>query len=354
MPFHVDQHNYHSCPQFNDWLDEQYADQHGDLDLFGFRPRPSYVLHQLNFNTYEAALADFLSDREEQLKQTVFNDFPAPIAYYYYRFEHGFESELQRLLLLRDTWEAIVDVLHALAVGECRFRQLTFVHQQTRGEPIVRYKDFLSDSIAQRLLNVERIFDYASTQKISLDINGVVSVPVLSTMRELNRSRNAFSHSAAQSEAQAREWVGECHQEVIDVLDELRDLANVRIARYVGQVDANTLRYELFRGYALTRTFETLSLNSKQVQASQRYFRQGEILALMQGCVFSLRPFVFFLQEPSGHRTRLCMFRKTKGDVPDRCLEYEIVGEATRWKKDRAHFKAELDELRSLFGLGPD
>jgi hypothetical protein len=347
MPSHIDRDDYDSCPQFNDWLDEQYADQHEALDLFGFQPRPSYVLHQLNFSTYEAALADFLSDREEQLKQTVHYDFPAPIAHYYYRFEYGFENELQRLLFLRDTWEAIIDVLHALAVGECRFRQLML-------QDPIKFKHFLSDSVAQRLLNIERVIDHAAGQGMNLAISGIVTIPVLNTMRELNRSRNAFSHSAAQSETQARVWISECYQDVLNILEELRGLADVSVVRYLGQEDGKTLRCEFFRGHALTRTIRTLPLTDDQVQASQRYFYQGEILVSVQDCVFSLRPLIYFREDPSGHTTKLCMFRKTKGNAPDRRLEYEVVGEATRRDEDRTHFKLELDELRSLFSLGPD
>ena len=78
------------------------------------------------------------------------------------------------------------------------------------------------------------------------------------------------------------------------------------------------------------------------------------MLALMQEYVFSLRPLIFFREDPSGHATKLCVFRKTEGDGSDRRLQYEIVGEATRWDQARVSFRTELDELRGLFGLGPD
>ena len=48
------------------------------------------------------------------------------------------------------------------------------------------------------------------------------------------------------------------------------------------------------------------------------------------------------------------MFRKTRGDAPNRRVEYEVVGESARWDEDRTVFKAEIDELRGLFGLPPD
>jgi hypothetical protein len=48
------------------------------------------------------------------------------------------------------------------------------------------------------------------------------------------------------------------------------------------------------------------------------------------------------------------MFRKTSGNVPNRRVEYEVVGDSASYDEDRLVFKNELDELRSLFGLGPD
>jgi hypothetical protein len=95
-------------------------------------------------------------------------------------------------------------------------------------------------------------------------------------------------------------------------------------------------------------------LNAAQVAASQRYFQQGQILISYDSELFSLRPFVHFKEDGSGHLTKLCLFRRTHGDVPNRKIEYEIVGEATRLNEDRGLVQAEINGLRSLFGLGPE
>jgi hypothetical protein len=121
MKLQLNLNRYDSCPQYNDWLDQQYFDQSGVLNIFNYQPRPSFVLFSLSQDTYQAAFADFQQQRQEELKQTVFDEFPSPIAHYFYRFENGYENELQRLHFLRDTWEAIVDVLHSAIVAECRF-----------------------------------------------------------------------------------------------------------------------------------------------------------------------------------------------------------------------------------------
>src|SRR5262249_11175508 len=146
MKVQLDLSNFDACPQYNQWLDDRYAQEYKLLDIFGYQPRPSFVLFNLSKDTYQAAFDDFRRQREEEVKELVFSDYPSPIAHYFYRFENGYENELQRLHFLRDTWEAIVEVLHAAAVAECRFRRISLV------EPIV-FSHFLSDSVAQRLLN---------------------------------------------------------------------------------------------------------------------------------------------------------------------------------------------------------
>jgi len=347
MKFHLDPGNFDACPQYNAWVDEQFAEQSGTLDVLGFQPRPSFVLFTLGWGTYQAAFDDFQRQREEALKEIVFSDFPSPIAHYFYRFENGYENELQRLHLLRDTWEAMVDILHAIAVAECRFLKVSLT------DPVA-FKDCFSDSVAQRLLNIERIITHAQSHGIDMQIADIVSISTLQTMRDLNQLRNGFSHSAAQSESQARIWTSECYEDAINALDELRGLADVQVLRYIGQIDARTLRCETFRGHGFTRTINSITLTDDQIRDSQRYFQQGQMLVVCNERIFGLRPLVYCREDASGHTTKLCIFRKTRGDAPNRRIEYEVVGESARWDQDRTIFKSEIDEIRALFGLTPD
>ncbi len=347
MKFQLEPSNYDACPQYNDWIDEQYTEKSGLLDILGFQPRPSFVLFSLSHDTYQAAFADFLQQQEDELKEIVFSEFPSPIAYYFYRFQNGYENELQRLHLLRDSWEATIDFIHAITIAECRFLGVSLA------EPI-SFSHLLTDSVAQRLLNVERIITHTNNSGITLDISRIAPLSTINTMRDLNQSRNAFSHSAAQSEIQAQNWIGDCYADVIDIMGELRELKDVDIFRYMGHVDGNTLRCEVFKGHGFTRTIRNVMLSPNNVLESNRYFQIGQILALINGKFIGLRPIVYYREEVTGHTTRLCIFRKTRGDAPSRRIEYEVIGEASRWDEDRTVFRVELTELRSLFGLGPD
>jgi hypothetical protein len=347
MRFKLDPADFSSCPQFNQWVDEGHEDEHGQLEILAYRPRPSEVLFQMSPTTYTAAFSDFLREYDENLKATVVEGFPSPVAHYYYRFEHGYENELQRLHFLRDTWEAMVDVLHALAVGEIRFRGIVLA------DPM-KFDHLLSDRVADRLLNIERIVAAASADGVSLSVGKVALLPVLEKMRELNQTRNAFSHSATLSEAQARTWISECYEDVLGVLDDIRALEKCSLLRYMGQIDGSTLRCETFKGHGFTRTIQPIPLTAGQVLESQRYFQQGQVLAFHDGHLFSVRPLIYFREDVAGHTTKPCVFRKKHGDVPNRRIEFAVVGDSVSIEENRAVFQVEMDELRALFGLGAD
>lgn len=348
MKLQLDPNNYEACPPYNEWLDEQYSEQSGGkLDIFGYQPRPSFVLFTMSPDTYEATFSDFTQQREEGIKESVCNQFPSPIAYYFYRFENGYESDLQRLHLLRDTWESVIDILHALAVAECRHRNIQVV------DPL-KFKDLFTDSVAKRLENIEGITNQLSAAGILPTVAKISPAATLAAMKELNQSRNAFSHSAAQSEAQARSWISECYVDVVEVLAELDGLEDIQIVRYLSQVDGTTLRCEIFRGHSSTRTIQNIKISHQQMLDSAKYFQQGQMLVIADGLIFGLRPMVYFREDGVGHTTRLCIFRKTRGEEPDRRLEYEVIGEATRHEESRKNFATEINELREIFGLGAE
>ncbi len=342
-----DLHSYESCPPFNEWLDEQYLDQSGTLDIFGYQPRPSLVLFTMSPDTYKAAFPDFVQHREEEIKGVVCNLFPSPIAYYFYRFENGYENELQRLHFLRDTWESVIDILHALAVAESRHRKLPLT------DPL-KFKDLLTDSVAKRLENIEGLVNQLSASGAPPRVAQISPVATLNAMKVLNQSRNAFSHSAAQSETQARNWISECYADVLETFAGLNGLEDIQIVRYLSQVDGTTLRCEVFKGHSSTRTIQNIRISHQQMIDSAQYFQQGQILVIAAGLIFGLRPLIHFREDGVGHTTRLCIFRKTRGDALDRRFEYEVVGEAVRQEESRAYFATELTELRGLFGLGAD
>lgn len=348
MKLRLDANNYDACEPYNDWLDEQYEEQSGNaLDILGCQLRPSLVLFTMSPDTYEAAFADFTQQRAEEIKSSIFEEYPSLIAYYFYRFEKGYESELQRLHFLRDTWESVIDILHALAVSECRYHSTKLMSS-------LKFKNLFTDKIAQRLDNIAAITTHLKDSGVDPIISKIFPDETVSAIRNLNRSRNAFSHCAAQSDTQAKNWINECVEDVLEVLADIDGLKEVQIVRYLNQPSGTALRCEVFKGYSSTKTIEEFKISEQQSLKSKQYFRQGQLLAIVDNFIFCLQPMIHFCEEDSGHMTRLCVFRKAQGADPDRRINYEIVGNALPHNEDWNFFRTELNELRALFDLGTE
>jgi hypothetical protein len=218
----------------------------------------------------------------------------------------------------------------------------------------MKFDSFLSDKLGDRLANIEKIFEVAAANSVLMCVKGVISMGVLSKMRELNRTRNAFSHSAAISEQQAQEYIAECSEDVLEVLSELKALKDFKVLRYLSQEGLKRVKCESFEGHAMTRTIKKTDLSEQQVKTSGHYLQKDQMLVLCPNYLLAPRPFIFFQQDGAGHTTKLCFLKKAKGTKPDRKLLFEVVGEAREIELDRLLFKPELDELRALLALSPD
>lgn len=116
---------YEDNAEFNEYLDSLY----GTIKIAGSEFPSSKVLFAMEYETYCIALQDFHRDRIERFKEIVIDQFPTPVAMCYYRFENGFEHNLQRLNFLRDTWESIINLIHALVISEFRCKKISFENQ---------------------------------------------------------------------------------------------------------------------------------------------------------------------------------------------------------------------------------
>ena len=192
MKLEIDLADYDKCPPYNEWLDESYFDQSGTLEILGFQRRPSRVLFSLSQDTYQAAFADFQTERQEELSRIVDEEFPAPISALLLSFRERLRERSTAIAFLAGYVEAIVDVLHGITIAECRFRGIALA------DP-VKCKNILTDSVAQRLQNIELIVVHAQSQGVTIGDSTIVTSRTIQAMRELNQTRNGFSHSAAQS-----------------------------------------------------------------------------------------------------------------------------------------------------------
>lgn len=64
--------------------------------------------------------------------------------------------------------------------------------------------------------------------------------------------------------------------------------------------------------------------------------------------IFSISPFFHFKLTDSGHQTRLCCYKKKKGEHPEQKFIYEVIGDALEIDFEAANFSSVVDEIRSL------
>ncbi|NUY82356.1 hypothetical protein HUK80_15735 [Flavobacterium sp. MAH-1] len=326
-----------------------FDDTQNAITILGSSFRPSEVLFYLQRETYRIALTDFRNQQIETLKETIYYEYPLPIAFYFHQSENAYDYNNHRLQLLRSTWEAIIFTLYAVVVGEARskaFPLRNIAQVNALGNPDLSFNDYFSDRLAQKLLIVERILTYNQTNNCGLLCANVVTIPTIQKIRSLNQERNEFMHIAAISEEQAATSYGALFPEVLDVLKDLRELEFVDIMRFIQVTDAVTnLRCEIFNGHGLARNIKNITLSSAQLGLLGDQLNAQNILIKYQGELFSITPFLHFRPEANGNVTNLCYFKRKATNAR---YEYEIVSRSESVEFDRQVFQDRTNELRAL------
>lgn len=340
---------YDENPDFNQDIDEQYGIDGNFIEIAGSRMRPSEILFKVDPVAYHAALVEFRQGEVEDFKDFVFSKFPTPIAFNFERFERGYENQQQRLFLLRDTWESIIFLLFALMIGEYRSRGLEMTGTR------IKSKQILSDSLSEKLSIIEQLIKLAIDKNHDLVCLNFISTNVVEKLRELNRVRNEFSHSSAKTDAQCRQLIETYEPDVLSVLRAIKEISNVVLIRYVSSNEGNALlfRHEDFKGSSLNRTFSSARIAPDKFSQVYSYLNDKNILAICGDDIYCLSPFLHFKTDGSGNHTRLCFYKKKKGEDTSIQLLYEVLdgsGEIEMQESDlnKSDFLAAVNSIRAL------
>jgi hypothetical protein len=335
---------YSDNQEFNDEFDSDNP----EITIGEFLPyKASMVLYYVDYDAYLASMEDYKQQKENAKQETVFDDYPQPIAYYYHQAQNGYSNNNHRLQLLRSTWEAIVFTLYAIVIGEARNRNFPLrgiAKLDARGNPDLSFVDYFSDSLAQRLLIIERILNYGIDNNISLVSHNIIPLPVIQKIRKLNQERNGFMHTAALSEEQASLRYLELNPEVLEVLADLNELALLDILHYVtNEGSATALRCEIFKGFKLARQNKSIRITLAQLNTVINEINNQNVLAYYGGDFFSISPFLYFKSEANGNITNLCYCKRRHSQTR---YEFEIVTRSEVYDDTGATFIDRVNELR--------
>lgn len=309
-------------PEYDVWLDEQY----GSLDVGDSTFAASTVLRGLEPVSYGVMYGQYLEERKQEIEaqrqefgETVEYYFPTPIAYNFHQVMHGFQNANQRLDMLRDVWELLIHVIYALVVGEYRSRNLPMQGADFRRNQVY------SDKLADKLEIVEKLLTHGDKAGHDLATARVVPVTVVGRLRDLNRLRNEFAHSVARSEREANADFEQHFGEVLDALQDLAALRDVKLMRWLqSQSDIATFRHEHYSGYATSPTkIASTTIEATQIGVVHPFLNRQNVLAQIDDRLFSVAPFLHF--EPVGNSTHLCYFKNKKGEQPAWEMEFQVV-----------------------------
>lgn len=301
---------YSDNPDFNQSVDDEL----GEINIYDEKFSPSYVLFELKRETYRITLTDFLENQFEELQELVFDSFPALIAYNYRLSVRGpgANDPIKKFLHLKDAWEGVINIINALVFGEVRAKgvDLKTANVFHSGNPNLHFKPKVirTDELKQRLENIRAIIKFSKDNSIGLKLEQISS-SVLDYLYDLQDNRNHFSHTSTPTKEQAAEELKTVQPLFKKVLKELRFLENVNIVRFESYT--TNCRFETFKGHYLNKEYDEINLAPFQLGIVMT--NPGEVIfARWDEEIFSLSPFLHFLNDATGHETYLCFYKGKK------------------------------------------
>ncbi len=341
---------YEDHPDFNQSIDNEV----GEISILGESFAPSYVLFELAQETYRIATTEYYENAYEELKQVIFDYFPACIAFNYRLSEkgEGATDPVRKLLHLKDTWEAIIFVIYALVMGELRYKGTSFKsiqvltgYDQKSGAP--QYSNLnsgrlMSEKLKEKLQNLRAIIQFSKTNGYGFKLEEIDET-ILDDLEQLQNIRNDISHTAAPTREQAESELRQVIPSFQQMLTKTRFLENCRILRF--DSFSSDCRCEIFNGHSLNREYGTFTFDAS---------RLGYIISLTQEQIFvqwdndcfSLSPFLHFERDTTGHESYVCFYKRKK----DSKYWYEPV--KMRDEKSFDHLQSRFEaEKVALAGL---
>ncbi|MEH2117244.1 hypothetical protein [Nostoc sp.] len=213
----------------------------------------------------------------------------------------------------------------------------------------IKMQQVLSDSLDAKLSIVTKLIKIAIDKGFKLSSLNVISLDLIDKLRELNRLRNGFSHTGAMSEEQAKKFILKYQADVLSVLQSCRDLRLVKLIKYKKSEGKITeIRCEVFNGHSMNRKYEKFSLAKEDLDKCTDYLEPNTILVNINNHIFSISPFFHFKPTVSGHQTKLCCYKKKKGETPNQKFIYEVIGDALEMDLDSTDFKIVIEDIRNL------
>lgn len=325
-------------PEFNQWLEDNYS-----VAIEQYKYPSSKVLYTMSADDYLKALERFNSDPKIEPSR-IEDNFPTPIAYYFYQANNNYQNDHHRLDLLKSCWESIIFFIYGLVIGEARHRKIDLL-----SIGITKYDKLLSNKLFNKITITQNILDYTTKKGIEFGCSEIIPVETLSLILKLNQERNGFEHASAKTSTQQKELFQVLYPQLELVLKQLVKLEEVSVFRYHEAISQLFPRCEMFNGYSLDGWKDNITLRKENYFEIVDYFDAKAIFAKIKGVVFCLSPFIHFAQESHETNAVLCFFKQEKGAK----YQFEVMGKSQDIYFEKSTFSLMETELNSLISEKP-
>jgi len=305
----------------------------------------SWLLYNTDPDLYLSVLEDFKQTQYEDLKQSVYDQYPSAIAYNFRQSERGEGSAdpVRKLLHLKDTWESIIFILYAIVCGEVRKNaiDLTTVDICVGGSLKKFNSSYLmTDALKLKIENIRGIIKYSIANSLNLKCE-TIEESLLDDLFSLQDIRNDISHHAAPTREQAEEELRTVIPLFEVMLAKTKFLEECAILRFNSLTDR--FRCEVYNGHALNKEYENFNFQDIAYVTS---LGQEQLFVLWDENIFSLSPFLHFIVDQTGHESYLCPYKYKRSSK----YWYEPVKLRTEVCFDtlQERFESEKDKLLNI------
>jgi hypothetical protein len=334
--------------KFRASLDEES----GMIQVAGETFHPADVLQSLAPVAYQAALGDFVQERLANALARACDEFPAPIAIAIDRALNCSSNEHERLMHFRDAAEALILVLLAVVVAECRgkgvkLRGLTFSNPSGNQEALTA-KKLLTDSVAHRLAMLEGILTSLAGHGNLVCVSRIAA-PAVRQLKGFKCIRNDFSHYQAMAEPEAALVCQDLREQLADAMLAFEWLAETELVVFDRAVTGkpNVARFEVHNGNSQNKPYKERTLAPAALVKCLGLTAEQLHRPLFHwtGDVFEATLYLHSALTTKGHRRHIWLLKRTRGADS----EFEVAGERELCVVAGSATAVELKVLEDLF-----
>jgi hypothetical protein len=327
-------------------------DMHDPFEVDGFPLKPAEALEKCRPDQYQIALTEYARREGEAALENACDTFPAPVAIALYRALNSASNEHERLMHFRDTAEALILVLLAVVVGECRrkgvkLKGVMFPNPSGRPEELTA-KKLLSDSVAHRLAMLDGMLS-SLTGQVTLVCIGRIPADAVRRLSDFKDIRNDFSHYQTMSEPEAALVCQDLREQLADAMLAFEWLAETELVIFDRAVTGrpNAAKFEVHNGNSQNKAYKERDLAPAALgkclglttgQLDRPLFHCG-------GDVFEATPYLHSALTTKGHRRHVWLLKRCRGGD----LEFEVAGEREVSTVPDSAATVELKVLEELF-----